>query len=572
MVGIDGSMKNYCRIARQYMESVLSGDQVACDWVKKACQRQKEDLAREPSREWKYQYKPKMANRVCQIIENFRHIEGEWAKRGQRLTLEKWQIFIYCTVFGWVWKDKRINEWVRRFRTVYIEMGRKNGKSTMSAPVGIYLVSADGEMGQEVYSAATTRDQAKEVWEPAWKMVKWDPELRNEFGIDTTAHSIYQTLTGSKFIPISAEGNSLDGLNGSSIIDELHAHRTRKVFDVLETAKGSRKQPLIWVVTTAGYDRSGICYEQRGYVTQILQGIVQDESYFGIIYTLDEGDKWQDESVWIKPNPNLGVSLDPEELRRLALKASKIPSAQTNFLTKHMSVWVNASVNLFNMDQWMACADPTLKMEDFRDCPCWIGLDFAPRNDFSSVAVLFRRLEDDGYHFYCFWTHFLSMGKIEDETNASYMGWEREGWIQSNPGNQTDPDMIEEYIVGLYESRYLIEEFDCDPSRVQGIEQHVEKRTDAVVVEVPQLPSRMCPATEKLDGLIADGKIHHNGDPVMAWMLSNVIGRKKGNWGLYPDKEKVENKIDGVSALLTALCRAMVTVDKAEPEYQVMFV
>lgn len=566
-------MKNYVRIANKYIDDVLSGKIVACEWTKAACRRQRDDLARKKSDKWKYVFRKKQANRVCEIVENFPHVEGRWAKKGQRLILSEWQVFIITTVFGWIYWDTEKKEYVRRFRTVYIELGRKNGKSTMSAPIGIYLMSGDGEIGQEVYSAATTRDQAKEVWEPAKLMVERDPEFREAFGIQTSAKSIYQELTGSKFIPISAEGNSLDGLNGSSIIDELHAHRTDKVFNVLETAKGARSQPLIWSITTAGHDRSGICYQQRTYVTQILRKIIDDESYFGIIYTLDPGDDWRDEKLWPKANPNYGISLDPNELKNLRHKAERLPSALNNFLTKHMSVWVNAATNLLNIDKWMKLGDPTLKIEDFKDCDCWLGLDFAPRNDFTSRCLLFRRMEDDGFHYYAFFKHFLSEGKIEEAENVSFPGWARDGWIHTNEGHRTDPAEVIADAIDLYNvKRFRIAEFCCDPSRTDGIEIQVQKETDAVVVDIPQLPSFMCPVTEWIDGMIADGRIHHNGDPVMSWMISNVIGRKKGNWGLYPDKEKPENKIDGFHALATAAVRAKIVEPPEEKKYQVLFV
>ena len=358
------------------------------------------------SKTWKYRFDRKKAIRICTFAEKMPHIEGQWAKRKELLVLQPWQIFILTTVFGWV--DRTTG--FRRFRTAYTECARKQGKSTLSAPVALYLMGLDGETGQEVYSAATTRDQAKEVWEPAKLMVERSLGMRRALGIDTSAHSIYQESSGSKFVPVSSEGNSLDGLNGSSIIDELHAHRTRKVWDVLETAKAARQQPLIWAITTAGFDRSGVCYEVRTYVTQILEGAVRDESTFGIIYTLDNEDDWRDEKAWPKSNPNLEVSADIEELRRLALKAQKMPSALNNFLTKHMNVWVNASLSLFNITKWIGLSDPRLTPEEFKNDPCWLGLDFAPRNDFSSRVQLFRRELDDGTHYSCI-LETLSLGR-----------------------------------------------------------------------------------------------------------------------------------------------------------------
>lgn len=556
-------INNYSSIAKKYAEGVVSGKILACKWVKQACRRQLDDLKHAKSKKWEYIFDRKKANRICQFVELMPHVKGsQWA--GRKIHLEPWQCFIYTTIFGWVNRETGF----RRYRLVYIECARKNSKSTMSAPVGLYLMSADDELGQEVYSAATTRDQAKIVWEMAKRMTESEAGFRNAFGVDTSAHSIFQESTGSKFIAVSAEGNSLDGLNGSSIIDELHAHRTRKVYDVLETAKAARQQPLLWNITTAGFDRSGICFEVRTYLTKILDGVVDDDSFFGIIYTLDSEDDWQDEKNWGKANPNYGISVDKKELRSLAKKAMNTPSALTNFLTKHMNVWVNASVNLFDIVRWQQLADLSLKPEQFIHDPCWLGLDFAPRNDFSSRCQLFRREEDDGIHFYAFWRHFLSEGKVEEAENASYQGWAREGWIRTNPGNQTNPDMIEDDLVGIVEAGYQVQELDCDPSRTQGIEQHFAERTGAEIVEIPQLPSNMCTAAEYLSALIADGKIQYNGDPVITWMLSNVVGKHKEAWGEYPVKERPENKIDGVTALLVALKRAMVNESSGPSVYE----
>ena len=550
--------RNYIDIARKYAEDVISGKILACKWVIAACQRQLDDLERAKSGEWKFHFDEDKASRICKFVELMPHVKGsKWA--GQKIKLEPWQCFIFTTVFGWV-DDKGF----RRFRLVYIAVARKNAKSTMSAPVGIYLTAADDEMGQEVYSAATTRDQAKIVWEVAKNMVDRLPDLRRSMGIDTSARSIYQTSSGSKFIAVSAEGNSLDGLNGSSIIDELHAHRTRKVYDVLETAKAARQQPLLWCITTAGFYRSGICYEVQTYLAKILDRVSKDDSFFGIIYTLDEGDKFQDEKNWIKPNPNLNVSVDIGELRSLALKASKMPSALTNFLTKHMNQWVNAPVNLFDITKWQKLGNPELKPEDFKLDPCWIGFDYAPRNDFSSRCQLFRREELDGTHYYAFWNHFLSEGKVEESDNASYQGWVREGLIATCEGNQTSTFMVAQDMIDLINEGYQTQELDFDASRTAGIEEIVTRETGVTPVDIPQQPSVMCIAAENLSALIADEKIHHNGDAVMTWMLSNVVGRKKGNWGLFPDKERDENKIDGVTALLVCLSRAKVADDFSE--------
>jgi Phage terminase-like protein, large subunit len=225
------------------------------------------------------------------------HIKGEWA--GRPIALEAWQIFILTAVFGWYRKTGR-----RRFRTVYIEVPRKNAKSTLSSGVALYMLTADAEPGAEIYSAATTRDQARIVFDDARKMAAMEPGFRQRYGVHVLAHSIYEVLNGGKFAPLSAEGSTLDGLNiHFAVVDELHAHKTRAVYDVLETATGARAQSLIWNITTAGSDRAGICYEQRTYVTALLNTVLhrhdglgypikgsrgEDDTYFGIIYTIDD--------------------------------------------------------------------------------------------------------------------------------------------------------------------------------------------------------------------------------------------------------------------------------------------
>ena len=405
--------KNYIAIAERYAKDMVSGKIPACQWTVKACRRQMDDLEKAKSREFPFRFDKEKASRICRFIEMLPHIKGEWARHGSCIELQPWQVFILTTVFGWVRRDTGL----RRFRIAYVEVPRKNGKSTFSSGVGLYCLCLDAESGAEIYSAATTRDQAKIVWQDAWHMVEKSPGLKKAFGVSTTARAISQISTASRFQALSAEGNSLDGLNiHCAIVDELHAHRTRKVYDVLETASGARSQPLIWNITTAGSDRSGICYEQRIYLTKVLDGVVGDDTYFGIIYTIDEGDDWSNPKSWEKSNPNFGVSVFPDDLERLCLKAQKMPSAQNNFLTKRLSVWVNADIALFSIAAWESCADPSLFIEQFLHEPCWIGIDLAPRHDFSELLALFQR----GDHYYVFARHYLSEQEVEESDNSAW--------------------------------------------------------------------------------------------------------------------------------------------------------
>ena len=290
--------RDYLAIADQYCKDVISGKILANKYVKNACKRQINDLKRWKKKSSPYQFDKDKAVKACQFIELLPHIKGPLAK--QPIELAAWQVFILTTIYGWIGKDGK-----RRFRRVYIEVPRGNGKSALSSGVGLYMLSADGEGGAEVYSLATTRDQARIVFGDAQQMARKTPGLRSHFGVEVLAHNINVQRTASKFEALSAEGSTLDGLNiHFGCIDELHAHKTRAVYDVVETGTGKRDQSLLWVITTAGSNRSGICYEARTFVTKLLDQIFEDESQFGIIYGLDEGDDWTTEEALIKANPN----------------------------------------------------------------------------------------------------------------------------------------------------------------------------------------------------------------------------------------------------------------------------
>ena len=443
---------------------------------------------------------------------------------------------------------------LRRFKTVYLEMPRKNGKSSMSSGVGIYCCCADGEEGGEIYSAATTRDQAKIVWQDAWHMVERSPGLKAAFGVSTTAHAISQVRTASRFQALSAEGNSLDGLNiHCAIVDELHAHRTRKVFDVLETATGARSQPLLWLITTAGSDRSGICYEQRTYLTKILDGVVKDDTYFGVIYTIDDGDDWSYPKVWAKANPNYGVSVFPEDIERLCVKALKMPSAQNNFLTKRLSVWVNADSAFFNMVELAKCADPKLKAEDFLGEPCWIGIDLASRRDIAPRIQLFRR----GDHFYCFGRYYLPESEIEESKNSQYSGWVREGWITATPGNIIDFGYIEEDLRELA-SKYQVVEVAYDPFQANQFATRMlaEGLPDGRDAGAGENLLRAHEAPRRAD--LGRQVPLQRGSRADLDVLERRGALRQQGQRLSRGRNADENKIDGVVALLMCLGRAMV--------------
>lgn len=540
---------DYVAIAKEYMRGVLDGSVPACSFVKQAVQRQLNDLRRWGPEGGDYYFDEKEASRPCWFIENLTHTKGELA--GRAIHLEPWQCFLLTTLFGW--KAKAGN---RRFRSAYVEVGRGNGKSTLLSGIGLFCLCADHEPGAEVYSFATTREQAKIVFGDAQTMARGNRALQEAYGLEVTAHALYVPATNSTFQAKSAEGSTLDGLNTHlAIIDELHAHKKRDVFDVVETSLGKRRNSLMVSITTAGVDRTGICYEQRTLVTKILSGSLQDESYFGIIYTLDPDDDWKSDEALAKANPNWGVSVRPEVIRALQAKAIATPSAENNFKTKHLDVWCNADVGWMDMKVWDACADESLDESDFDGEPCWLGLDLASTSDMTAKVKIFQRKIDGSSHYYLFGDYWLPRTAIERGVNSQYQGWEYLGYLHVCEGPVTDFAEIRDSILEDC-GRYSVQSVAYDP--FQAVQLSKELSDDGVpMVLCKQTVANLSDPMKQFQALVLDHRLHFNGDPVLTWMVSNVVCHVDVKENIYPRKDAPENKIDGVVAGIMALSRAL---------------
>lgn len=538
---------NYVDRARRYAEAVLSGEVPACKFVLQACQRQVDDLASPPAG---YQFDEEKAARVCAFVELCPHVKGPLASRGELIKLEDWQVFILTTAFGWVDENG-----YRRFRRVYIEVPRGNGKSALSSPLGLYMLALDGEAGAEVYSAATSRDQARIVFRTAQAMVRKMPKFRKRYGVDVPAQAITQTKTNSTFQALSADGHTLDGLNiHMAVVDELHAHRSRDVYDVLESGMGKRPQSMLWVITTAGSNKHGICYEVRDYVLKVLSGDVNDsaaEATFGIVYTIDEGDDFYDELTLRKANPNWGVSVEPKVVMQTASKARQVATARANFLTKHLDIWVDANEALFDTEHWRRCEDKALDEADFATDESVIALDLASKIDIAAKLNVYRRVEGGKDHFYAFPRFFLPQAAIEDDRHPMYRGWEMQGDIEATAGETIDFAVIEDEIRLEVPGRNIAAVV-ADPWQAQYLIKNLE-RDGFPASEMRQTVANMSEATKTLDALMREGRIHHPGNAVLNWMIGNVVGHFDAKDNVYPRKELPGNKIDGAVALIMAL-------------------
>lgn len=548
--------------AKRYALDVVEGRIVAGRFVRLACQRHLDDLARQDDEDFPFEFDEAAADYVCEFLELFPHTKGRWARTGERLALSDWQCFIDCSVYGW----KRKEDGLRRFRRVYIEVPRKNGKSAWTAPHGLYHLAADGDHGAEVYSGATTEKQAWEVFGPARLMAKKQDEFTGHFGVEVNAKTLTIPGMAAKFEPII--GNPGDGASPSfAITDEYHEHTTSTQYDTMITGMGAREQPLSWVITTAGADTAGPCYDLRTEVTAVLEGTVDNDALFGIIYTIDEGVDWTSREALVMANPNLGVSVREDFLLQQQQDAINNPRKQSAFKTKHLNVWVTAASPYFNLEHWTRLGDTSLDPADFADCPWFIGVDLASKLDLTAVVRVCSREEEDGRaHYYVFPRFYLPAERAMEPGLEHYQAWATQGHLITTPNfAHTDYDAIEEDIEadatsGDVRLTYL------DPHNATQVITHLQDSLGVErVLEFPQTTLRLSEPMKWVQALIEDGRIHHDGNPVMSWCMGNVTAQVDRNDNVFPRKERPQNKIDGAVALIMAVAGAMEEPEVAVP-------
>ena len=543
--------------AEAYVDDVLDGRITAGRWVRLACERHRRDLAEGQARGlWFDETAAKVAIAFFSVL---RHWKGEWG--GRPVTLEPAQQFWIWSLFGWKRADG-----TRRFRTGYLEVARKNGKTTIAAGVGLYLAFVEGEPGAEVYSAATKRDQAKISHRDATEMVKKSPQLKKLIGV--FRDNLHERKSGSKFEPLASDYNSLDGLNVHGVIaDELHAWPSPELWGVLKTGTGSRRQPLMLAITTAGVDQQGICYSQREYLGRILKGIIEDDAYWGMIYAidtkrdwpdLDEDDDWQDEANWVKANPLLGVSKKLATMQQDAREAANKPMELNQFLRWHLNVWTQASTRWVNPLHWAACGDWVVDEERLEGRPCYGGLDLAQIYDLAALALVFPPDEEgEPYQaIFRFWLPEENMVERVRRDQVPYDVWARLGLITLTPGNAIDYNFIEADVKALAD-RFRVIELGYDRYGATQISQNLmDAMGDEWVVPIGQGIISMSPPMKELGRMIASQTLAHGNNPVLNWMADNLVARTDPAGNIKPDKEKSREKIDGMVALIMAVDRA----------------
>lgn len=546
--------------AAAYAEAVVDGSVPACRFVELAAERHLTDLASQKLKDFAYRWDPGAATAVGRFIELLPHVKGKWARNRERIRLEDWQCFAYLVPFGW----KRKSDGFRRFRRAYVEVPRKNGKSVGTAALGLYAFAADGEHGAEVYSGASTEKQAWEVFGPARLMAKKTPEFLDAFGVQVNAKNLAILDTASKFEPVI--GKPGDGASPSfSITDEYHEHQTSEQYDTMVTGMGAREQPMAWVITTAGSDTAGPCYNLRSEVVAMLEGTTPDHELFGLIYTIDDGDDWTSEEALLKANPNADVSVSLGHLRSQQQQAINNPRKQSTFKTKHLNVWVTAAAPYFNAERWKRLADDELDPSQFHGEPCWVGLDLGSKIDLCNQVKVFRREVDGALHYYTFCRSYLPEERATDPALKHYQDWSAREHLTVTPGAMTDYDAIEEDVKADAEEHRILQ-LGFDPWNATQVVTHLMD-FGLTCVEVPQTTNHLSAPMKEVQALIEAGRIHHTGDPVLSWAIGNVTAQEDRNENVFPRKESGEKKIDPAVALIIAIGRALASDEASEPDF-----
>lgn len=532
----------------RYVDDVLSGKIVTCLYVKKAVERFVADKQRDD-----LDYIPEKAERVVEFVSHLKHSVGKFENRP--FILSDWQIFIVHNLYGFYWKDGH-----RRITSTYIECSRKQGKSAFLAALGLYAMVADGEGGAEVLVVANSKEQAKILFNIASNFVK-KADPRNKL-FNPYRYDIRFARTNSVMKVLSADSSKLDGYNASwGVVDEYHSAPDSSVRDVIKSSMGMRENPMLCTITTAGFNKTLPCYALRQSAIDVIMGLKTDDSLFAIIYTLDEGDDWTDENVWIKASPNLGVTVTKKYLTEQVQQAKNNPSEEVAVLTKNFNIWCDAA-SIWIPSQYITMASKTVDINKYAGCEAYLGVDLASVQDMTALCASIKK-DNEIFSIFRYYVPEESLATRPDK--ELYKNWAKEGYLTITPGNVTDYEYITKDILDL--SKVL---------RVKKIAydewNSTQWATNATKLKLPLEPYSQTVGnfngpTRELERRILTGKIVIDNNPIIRWNFDNVVIRMDANGNIKPDKAKSASKIDGIIALIQSL--AMLIESDIKPKSRI---
>jgi phage terminase large subunit-like protein len=520
-----------------YVKAVQSGEWVAGKYQQLAVDRFVNDLKRTDLK-----FNIEEGERWCKFFSLLKHSKGK-QHLNKPFILEGWQVFLIMNIYGWQKLDG-----LRRFKNVYIEIARKNGKSTLVTGMGLGALLIDREATPEVYSAATKGDQARIVFEEAGRMVNKSDLLSNKLTV--MRDSIFCKSNFGVFKPLASDSKTLDGLNVHfAAIDEVHAHKSSEVIDLLDTATGAREQPLIVEITTSGSNKGSICYKHHEMTKKVLEGVIKNDAWFGVVYSIDEGDDWKDEKVWIKANPNLAVSKRKEYMAEQYEKAIQMPSFLNTFLRLDLNVWTGSTTRWISDETWMGCYEQ-FSEQDLLGMECIAGCDLASVGDTNAISLLFKT--EDGYKVlnYFFVPAETKQKKYELD-NINYPEWVREGDIIETTLPSRDDEAIVLKILEI-KSKFKLKAIAFDRWQSEDIVHKLES-VGVECVAFGQGYRSMSYPTKKLEEMVTNRQLKHNGNKAMRWMVSNIMIERDAADNIKINKAKSSEKVDGPVSLVMAL-------------------
>ena len=544
----------------QYALDVVAGRYVTGQLVRRAAERHLADLATGHLRGLHFDAEAGM--RAVQFFSLLRHYKGDLGRedggRGAFIKLEAWQVFIVGSLFGWKRTDGR-----RRFRSVYVEVAKKNGKTLLAAGLALLLAFFDGEPGAEVYSLATKEDQARLSWNDGAQFVAKNPSIGQR--VRKVGKRLVAESSASFWMPLGRDSDTGDqGINvHGAIIDELHVLDSRDTIDNVETATAARSQPIVIKITTAGVKRESVWAEERADAIAVVEGRATDDAMLVLVYTLDEGDDPFDEAVWPKSNPNLGVSVREDSLREQAAVAQRSPGKLAAFLRFRMNIPTGVATRALDIDEWdRNGAEPQIPDGGV----VWVGLDLASVRDLAALVAIHRDAEGQ-HHVECrFWCPEEGIERRSRVDGVPYADWVRDGFLTATPGGVIDYSFIRAEITALAE-RWDIDEIGID--RWNATQLATELTQDgATVFYIPQTYTGLAPAWFELEKLVLEHRIRHGGHPILRWMAGNVETETDASGNQRPSKARSSEKIDGMVALTMALARAITHIDEAPSAYE----
>lgn len=517
-------------------------------WIKLAAKRFLKDLERTKADEPPFIFNEGEVERVCEFISCLPHVEGRWETKN--ITLVDFQVFFLANVFGF-----RKADGTRRFTSVLFGVARKNAKSTLAAAIGIYQLVMEDEEGPQVISAATTGDQARIVYEVAKRMVDRRIDIQSIFNIEAYTQSIRCFPNGGIMKPINAKASTQDGLNPSCVIlDELHAHPDHDLLNVLESAAGARRNPLFLFTTTEGYETPGPWPETRKFAQQILQGVIEQDHFFAVLYAIDDKDNEFDEKKWVKANPLLpGNDILLSVIKKAAGEAQAMPGKHAEFLIKRVNRQSATSQGWINLLKWKMCEGP-IPFEELKQYPCYGGLDLASTRDLTSFRLVW--LKDKVIYTHGWrWVPATTVKMRAQRNLVPYTAWVKSGHIIETDGEVTDYDAVFAKVVEAHE-QFKIVKIAYDMWNAS----HIASKLGDEGFEMHQFiqgPKSYHPPMKFFEESYMAGNFRHGGDPVLTWCAANIVPRTDQNMNMAPDKKKSADKIDDMTALLMAVGIAM---------------